>query len=154
MVADLERDGHVKNYTIDMVKKNGEIDPPLTFPVLCSKTAQARLSAFSGPGPQSSQKRPTPSYKKRWNAASRSNHPSGNPRAIYRESEEKYRTLYQGFMLCINTVTDAWSAYARFRSEILGRMQGCADEAGKEIDPSSLTGAALLQGIARQGKTL
>ena len=139
MVADLERDGHVKNYIIDMVKKNGEI---VSFDVsssLLKNSAGKVIGRVSVARDLSPLKKANAELQKEVERRIAIESSLRESEAVYRESEEKYRTLYQEFYALVNAIPDSLVLLTP-DFEAIWANQAYAARAGKEIDPSSLTG--------------
>lgn len=139
MLTDLRRDGSVRNFTIDMTKKHGGV---ATFEISSSliKNSSGNITgSISVARDQSPVKKANDELQKEVERRISIEASLRESEAASRESEKKYRSLYQEFHALLDAIPDILVLLTPDLKAIWAN-RAYAARAGKEDEPASLAG--------------
>jgi PAS domain S-box-containing protein len=139
MLADLRRYGLVKNYLIDMVKKNGEIVAVDVSITLLKDSAGRVIGSVSGARDLSPLKKANEELRKEVKRRISIEESLRESEATYRESEKRYRSLYQEFQALLDAIPDIVVLLTPDMKAIWANRAYLA-VAGKESQPAAVVG--------------
>jgi PAS domain S-box-containing protein len=146
MLCGLRREGFVKNYVIEMVKKSGEI-AAIEVSITLLKNGEGRvIGSVSGARDLSPLRKANEELQNEVDRRISIEESLRKSEAIHRESEEKYRTLYQEFHALLDAIPDAVALLTPDFKPIWANRAFLAI-AEKENDPLSVIGKVCYEGL-------
>ena len=146
MLSELQREGYVKNYVVDLVKKTGEIVPFEVSSSLLKNSSGKVIGRVSVARDLSPLRKANEELRKEVERRITIEASLRESEAVYRESEKKYRTLYQEFYALVNAIPDSLVLLTPdFKAVWVNRAY--AAKTGKDLEPSSFIGQVCYEGL-------
>jgi PAS domain S-box-containing protein len=139
MLTDLRNDGFVKSYAVDLIKRHGEIAPfEFSISLLRSNSGKV-IGSVTVARDLTPLKKVNEELQKEVERRISIEASLIESEAIHRDSERKYRILYQEFCALLDAIPDSLVLFTP-DFKVVWANRAYAARAGKEKEPSSIIG--------------